>query len=438
MVLEYYCQLWICGVIQSPFHAVVLDTDSLNRPLAAAQVLFDALRINESGNGAWGTQVPTISAIRPQSPENTQVSRLLAGEDIAQLPALHPVRAFFDTSALHQDIQQGLFAKPALSSTLSLEELTPDALHLPPAQTADAKGVVVGSFLGGTGAGLIAPLLDCMRAAKASQRTNLSLRAVLFGEYFPPNERIVSRDSLRSNKLMASRALEEAGTILLSFCVIGEEESQFLPYPRDPSSEKTEPPPWPASSRHPYWLGALAVDAFLREGSIQAVPVLSNREVAITEKGFAGTEWTITINGAQKRIKQAVGRASAIIEHEVLHRMARDPLAVNIWGQGLTTLLKTFWDVTKVNSGDALPVFLPEVGVAIKEAFENEETGLNMRLFPKSLQPDRAAQRALVEAPWPNPLFENFSEHLFRGKEDSERRAAATILTAALRGRAEA
>lgn len=430
VVLRYYVMLHLGGVIKEPFHAVIVDTDTLNRGLEIAKDFFQWLRVGAEAHNGLGGDIPTLEFVRVETEGSNRVSQALTGQLCADLPRDDPIRALFDLKALSQDIGRGLFGIPALSSVLTGNWLKEENLHLPGPQAPDATGAVVASLIGGTGGGLLTPLVDQVLAAIKNKQTQMKLRGVLFGEYFTADTAIVPREVHQSNLKMTSRSLEEIKGALDYFTVIGNTAQERMGDRRH-QQEKAGRPIWPDKDTHPHWLGVRALFHLLKEHTAQQTPEFTDREIETDELDGG----RVNLDTARTRIEEALGRANALAGKQPVTRMAADPLAAVVWGRALTGLLEGPWEVAADRLGrdaEVVKGFPHRVQEKIRHFWEGEN-GLE-KIFPDTLEPQRTQPMALKRAGWPRFDRTRLDMELFGGQESAVLRPAATLLFTALRG----
>ncbi len=428
--LQYYVMLYLSGIIEQPFHALVVDTDTLNDGLKIAKTFFENLQTGRERQDGLAGDIPTLDFIRIQLPGSTRVSQAVAGFLPAELPRQHQARAFFDDLAIQQDIGRGLFGTPALGSLLKGEWLTEGALQLPGPEASDVTGVLVGCLTGGTGGGLITPLIDQIRTAINNQQSRMKLRAVFFADYFTPDTRVMPREVHESNLRMTSRSLEEIGDALDYFVVVGHSADEWMGG-RDHNREKTGRPHWPDSDMHPHWLGVLALHWLLQKHDKQEAANFAAREVETQALKDGPINW----DAAKTRLRTALGRVSAFVAKELVPRIAADPLTTVVWGQALTTLLEGLWTVAASKHGkdaEFVKAFPRKVQEKIKLLWEGNE-GLR-GFFPDTLEGEVAKPAALKRVRWPELDRAKFDMNLFAGQESAIIRPAATLLFGAMRG----
>jgi hypothetical protein len=434
MVLHYYLQLYLLGLIPHRFDAVVIDTDEIINSIGRVQRLFTDLQYGNAPNQALGIEIPTVETFRITSSRGggTALQRLTDSND-ASVTQSHPVHAFFDKETLAQDLKEGLFARPALSSVVSLQDLSTRALSAPDKATV----VVVGSVIGGTGGGLIAPVIDEILWQARKADASLSVRAVLFGKYFTPDQGRIGGDENRflSNEALVLRSIREAlseeGGIERFFLVRRPEGTDS----RKPDQEKKgEHLPWPdpgdpRGERNPFWEGAQALEYLLTDTTTQRFVQFEDREV----REFVPP---ISVNEALQQLKKSVQVAGRFVDKSVAVRMVREPWLTTVWGSALSDLYAHFWGVAARAAGEQERAgrFPSELQGILRTMWEGQkgEPGLR-QLFPELPRSHWVRPRAFSKIPWPRSQDAVRNKTLFEGLETTARRAAAALLFWSLR-----
>lgn len=426
MVLHYYLQLYLLGVIQHPFEAVVVDTDDIISSINTAKKLFDDLQYGPGTGQALGAQVPVIQSIKIGTQMAANPIEVLTGRKDADP---HPVQAFFNRETLEQPLKHGLFARPALSSVITQDPLRSTALR----PHANSTLVIVGSILGGTGGGLAAPIIDTiLTRIKREGVARVQMRAVLFSEYFTPDDKIIGGSLVRfkSNQALVMRSIREALEDVHSFHVVGGPGSSTA-LKRTPQDEKKgEHLAWPEDEASPFWQGAKALEHLLTETTKDRQVEFEEREV---DDQFPSH---ILLPRAQLRLKQGLHIAENFVGKEVVLRMAADPWVRFIWGDGLANLIAHYWsiDVARQGSKGRVRNFPHQLQRALEAVWrgEGEEPGLRT-LFPRLTEDYKVSPGNIRRIPWPDVREERRDEKLFDGTGKAARKCAATLLFWALR-----
>lgn len=426
MVLHYYLQLYMLGVIRHPFEAVVVDTDEIISSINTVKKFFEDVRYGPDDGQALGAQVPVIETIRIGTQAEATALEALTGRKDADL---HPVQAFFNRDTLGQNLKHGLFARPALSSVITQDPLRNTALRPRPNSTL----VIVGSVFGGTSGGLTAPIIDTIKArVKRENISRVLMRAVLFSEYFTPDDKIIGGSLVRfkSNQALVMRSVREALEDVHSFHIVGGPGSNTA-LKRTPAEEKKgEHLPWPDEETNPFWQGAKALEYLLTETTRDKQLDFEEREV---DEHFQSP---VMLSSAQLRLKQGLHIAQQMIDKEVVQRMAADPWVNYIWGDKLSDLIAHFWsiDVSREGGKNRVRDFPRKLQGALEAIWrgEGEEPGLRT-LFPRLTESYKVVPANIRRIPWPEVREERRDEKLFNGAGKAARKCAATLIFWALR-----
>lgn len=426
MVLHYYLQLYLLGLIPHPFEAVVVDTDDIISSINTTKKLFDDLQYGPGPGQALGGQVPVIQSIKIGTRTAATPLEVLTGRKDT---APHPVQAFFNQETLGQSLKHGLFARPALSSVITQAPLGDTALR----PRANSTVVVVGSILGGTGGGLTAPIIDTIRTrVRREGITPVQMRAVLFSEYFTPDDKIIGNSLVRfkSNQALVMRSIREALEDVHSFHIVGGPGANTA-LKRTPQDEKKgEHLAWPDEETSPFWQGAKALEHLLTETTKDRQVQFEEREV---DDQFQSP---ILLPRAQLRLKQGLHVSDRLVGKDVVLRMAADPWVRYIWGDGLSNLIAHFWgiDVARQGSKSRVRDFPRQLQRALESIWigEGEEPGLRT-LFPRLTEDYKVSPASIRRIPWPGVREERRDEKLFDGTGKAARKCAATLLYWALR-----
>lgn len=254
LVLHYYAQLFQVRAIPDAFHAIIVDSDELLPSLQRLRDFWNVARVAH----AQPDLVPRIDYFPVARELAGTVQEALVGRDLPTPPDIHPAEAIFDSTSLSQGVREGLYARPALSAVLQTDWSRFPLTSL----TGFQRVLVVGSLIGGTGGGLIAPLLSelASRIRSAATIPQPEIRAVFFGEYFElTGDSPVPDANVRypSNKLMVARCLKDLAPIeLTSFAFVE-------PGTRKPRTVSDERSPvnlaWPLQT-DAIWIGVSALE----------------------------------------------------------------------------------------------------------------------------------------------------------------------------------
>jgi hypothetical protein len=425
MVLHYYLQLYLLGVIKDPFDTVVVDTDAINPSIEAVQKFLRELQYGSEPSDALGqTKIPVIETIRTKSTGGDTALELLTGQKIWNDPEPHPAHAFFNKDTLRQSLKQGLFALPALSSLLSQEVLRDKMLR----PISNSTIVIVGSVTGGTGGGLTAPLFDAIRLfAKRETIAKTKIRAVLFGDYFRPDEGNIKEDVIRfqSNQTMVLRSFSEAEASeeMHSYHIVGGPGVK-AEITRKPNREKGKNIPWPEGDSNPFWQGAQAVEYLLKDTAMQKMAEFEDREVPKFRPPFS-------LDYAQQRLRMALQIGKMLIKKKAVIRLCHDPWARWIWGEGMMDIAAHFWHIAAVKEGGRARVkaFPYDLQRALKKVWEGEAEEFGLQdVFPTASKSGTVRPGDIARIGWPEVGEGIWDEGLFDDTEKVARRAAATLL----------
>ena len=427
MVLHYYLQLYILGLIKHSFQAVVIDTDDVIASIDSAQQFFSDLQFGaDAKDGVQREPISSITCPKVPAPTADKVITALTGRQ--ELFGVHPVRAFFNDDTVVQSVNQGLYARPALSSIMSNRVFGDSALSPMP----DTSFVFVGSVIGGTSGGILAPLVDAVQTRQIQNIVSgVRMRAVLFGRYFIPDDNIIPKAVQRfnSNQVFVLNSVREALTQLHSYFIIG--GTKAADRKRDPNSEKAAVQlPWP-DTYDPYWEGVQAAEYLLTEVVIPATTDFREKEVE---------EFTPPIDRprADEIRKQRFNLAELLVQRKVVKRLAADPFAAPIWGSKLTDLLASFWNIANKAQAGRLKSDFPDM---VQDALERLWIGTDDRLGLRSFFPETprasVSPATIAAVKWPTVDESKTLKTLFGSPQVVAQRVAATILFSALQHKDE-
>lgn len=423
MVLHYYLQLYLLGLVKHPFEAVVIDTDHVSASISSTQQFFDDLRYgSDPGEGVQKTPVAIITTPEVPAPSNDRVVSALTGRDEIRE---HAVRAFFNEDTLVQTVSQGLYARPALSSVMSNQVFVDSSLT----PVKDSSLVFVGSVIGGTSGGILAPLVDAVQTRqRLNNLTGVKMRAVLFGQYFMPDDNIIPNAVQRfnSNQVFVLNSISEALRQLSSYIIVGGTEAATRT--RDPNLEsKAWRLPWPAEG-DPYWQGVQAAEYLLNDTVISEAVEFRAKEQEVDK-----FELPIERAKADQARKQRFSLTERLVRRKVVKRLAHDPFAVPIWGRKLTDLIASFWKIANKAQAGKVRTDFPEL---LQDKMEMLWNGTEKRLGLRNLFPqtplESVAPGVIAEVEWPEVEESKMLQTLFGSPEVVAQRAAASILFAAL------
>jgi hypothetical protein len=422
LVAYHYLQLYLLGVVADTFELVVVDTDKILDGIVRIQSFLNLLRVSEGDEGAIGAPIPTVATLRIPAPEGNAFE-LLSG--MKEVPADHPVRAFFDRESAQQPLAQGLYARPALSAVVPRQQLS-DALLMP---ARESMTVAVGSIIGGTSGGLMAPTVDRMKSLTFTHDIKTRLRAVLFGQYFEPDEeRGIQAIRLQSNELAVMKTAEESLDRLDLYRVIGGPDSPKSR--RMTEKEKDKNMPWPDHEEHPVWDGVKALDFLLTDTVMPFRDRFQDREVTSFNPRFS-------LKDARERLKSGLSVARALIKHRVLHKMATEPFLGYLWGEKLPALVSHYWrTAAKAGGGlDRVQSFVKDVEGHMDSlwAGQGDEWGVS-DVFPTLTSIHAVKPGRVAEVKWPDSATApQFDRRIFVSADETAKRAAAVLLFWGLR-----
>lgn len=426
MVLHYYLQLYLLGVVKDPIDAVVVDSDDIIPTIRTIQGFFENLQYGSEGNEGFGKiRIPVIETVAVRPPgKDTAFEALTALRDWDKKRP-HPAHAFFDKETLAQNVKQGLFARPALSSVAAPGLLSNAALK----PESDSVVVIVGCVIGGTGGGLIAPVLDTIRQFIVRENIErVRIRAVLFGEYFKPTQGIIEDGVLRfqSNQMLVLRSIREAKMAeqLHKFIIVG---GPGFPnrIDRDPQREKDgKNLPWPVEESHPLWQGARAVEQLLHDSTTDVKLDFEDREIEEPTSPF-------DLPRAKLRLRNGLQMAETFVGKKGVVRMCRDPWSRWIWGERLVEMVAHFWSIAaKVAGGKERNSNFPAVLQSqLEDVWHGENEGLGLHdIFPSVTESHRIRPRNVGKVRWAEVTTGAWERNLFTDSKMAALRAASNLL----------
>ena len=422
LVAYQYLQLYLLGVVPEPFDLVVVDTDKIIDGIVRIQTFLDLLRVSEGSTSAVGAPIPSVSTLRIPAPEGNALELLSGRKDV---PADHPVRAFFDRESAQQPLAQGLFARPALSAVVPPQQFQ-DALLMP---ARDSMTVAVGSIIGGTSGGLLAPIVDRMKTLTFVHDIKTRLRAVLFAQYFDPDEeRGIQAIRLQSNELAVMKTAEESLDRLDLYRVIGGPDSPKIK--RLTNKEKEKNMPWPDHEDHPVWDGVKALDFLLTDTVMPFRDRFEDREVTAFKTRFS-------LNDARERLRSGFSMGRAFIRHRLLEKMVAEPFLRYLWGDPLTTLVSHYWRTAARAGGgwDRVGTFAHDLQGHLEPLWsgQGDEWGVS-DVFPALTNVHAVKPGRVREVKWPDVRnAATFDRRIFASSDETAKRAAAVLLFWGLR-----
>lgn len=420
-ILLHYLQLYLIGVIDEPFQAVVVDTDEIFPAIVTIANFFGTLQYGRDRNAALGVTLPTIATMQPTTAAGETLTEVLTGNRKLEETEDHPVRAFFGTDTLAQGLMRGLFARPATSAVLSRGTLKNPAMR----PTAGSTVVFVGSVIGGTGGGLIVPLMESLYSYQVSDGIdNVKLRGVFFGQYFTPSSGLLAGDSqrFRSNQVYVLKSIREAAPMLHSFHIVG---GAGTGVERDPEKEKSGASPWPRNEAHPVWEGLQALEFLLSESA-------KEKSVAFEGREFATLGRQPELERSRLRLSQALQVARVFIQRETVHRIFKENWLDMVWGPGLTDLIAHFGRIAIHSEGrdEVLKQFPNQLQRSLGDLWRGQGNVQGLaEIFPSPDEQGRVRPGQIRKISWPRVQQAGSQDpQLFSGQGKAAERLAASLL----------
>lgn len=408
MVLHFYAQLFLTGSIEAPFQALVVDTDRLSPSLACLKQLFDEARVAAGPNAALA--MPKIEYLPVGRDEQGTVEDLLAGGPLDDSRFAHSLQAFFSASDRKQSVREGLFARPALSAVLALDQLREKLRYLPNG----SRVGVVSSMIGGTGAGLTLPILDLLQRQPG---TGHELRAVFLSMYFQPDPSVRKDqlDTFRSNQACFELTRKSMLAPLDHFAVIDGPQIH-----RDKSTESSmRHYSWPETENHPYWKALSALKSVLEEN-------VRDRGLEIPYDFQP-----LDRNSFRESMQKAVARIHSFCRHRVLNQIAADLFVDHVWG-GLAKFLRSYADCMNWERTS----FARQLQAEVQSLWSPPATasyGL-IHVFPEATRRFRTLPRDIAGCAWKQKP-DDVTRDSLGSQVDATRRIAALVLYTLLRER---
>jgi hypothetical protein len=413
LILHYYAQLFQVGAIPDPFESVVIDSDALMPSLRKFQSFWKSVRICHPND-----VVPMLEHIPIAQGFQGSVENALVGRSLPSAPNIHPVEAFFDSQSLKQQVNEGLFARPALSAVMKT-----DWNQIPlPSFKGVQRVIVVGSLIGGTGGGLIAPLLSQLAVRLRSvSGERPHLRAVLYGEYFRTDgeNQLVpdARERYPSNKLFVAKTLKELAPPELAHFIFIEPDNPVL---RDTSKERDPINIQLPDQGHPLWQGVCAVEE-----------VRTNTTWPNTES-FEGKEQNLPAernrNSDMTKVKDRLGVANALQRRSVLTRLLGEVWFERYYGRGLPLLVSRAFACAQRNPALGI-TSIAKFSVSLQSEYSRAWDDLKS-VFPVS--DSQASLPSVRNTSWVN--IRTDVPELTQSEEGLLRSVSANLLYSALRG----
>ena len=423
LVAYYYLQLYLLGVVNVPVDVVAIDTDDILPGITRIKTFLELLRTSAAQNNTvGGLALPTVSTHKIEAQEGNAFEKL---SGVKNLPTEHPVRAFFDRESGQQPLAKGLYARPALSTVVSREQI-PEPLLVP---ARDATTVAIGSIIGGTSGGLLTPIVDRMKSLTYKLNLESRLRAVLFGQYFTPDEQQgIEAVRLQSNELLVLRTAQESLDTLDLYRIVGGPEG--LHVKRLTEREKEEQMPWPDQEEHPIWEGVKALHFLLTDTVMPFRDRFEDREVTAFQAQFSMTD-------ARQKLTRAVSMIRTLLAQKVVLRIAGEPFNDFFWGQDLPSILVHYWRIAAKTAGDwdRVQTFPADVQshIAALWSGQGKDWGVG-DVFPPLAATHAIRPAHFRRLAWPKLTSDlTWDNRQFITAEETARRAAAVLLFRILR-----
>ena len=358
-----------------------------------------------------------------------RIHDVMEAKDLPESGYHHPLQAYYSRELLGIQATEGLFSRPAASSLL-----VPNVAQLIREEDIgqDTDVILAASTIGGTGAGLSLQLL-CRAQELGRTKGGVRLKAVLLGEYFVPDPAKLANASIRfrSNKVWFLKSLEHAVPDLLRYAWLDPDSEENKLRTRDANADLDAPfLPW-SEEKQAFWQGLKAMLFLLQDRTAEAPVKFTDREVPLEQ--YARQAERATVDQA---LRTALGRADALVRHDVLRRLAFEAVPARVWGDGLTATVQGFADalVRGSNGIESDPSKFCAAaqrelkrwwGVGQENCFPLEG------LFPKVARKE-AGVDSIRKVRWvPSPA--EWSIEAFRSSETASRATAAALLDCALR-----
>lgn len=430
MVLHYFYQLYLLGLLDlDNFYSLVIDTDRINGGIQRIKKFMEDLQFGQTENQAYGKQVPLIDTLKIDIAEKDDVLNILTNRaEIDESRPLFPAQAYFSDNSLRQKVGSGLYYRPCLSTLIAGDWLRDRNLPIENRSIV----VIVASIIGGTGSGLIGPVVDELNRIAAAKNWSLRFRLVLFGNYFSTDEvEIGSR--FQSNQVFVLKSLEEImkGNVQLFHIVGGLNVNANMK--RNPDHEKKGSYiPWPQEGE-PFWQGVRALIHFL-SAELRDMPN-EFAEKEITEIPSETLNWEAA-NLRRSRITQFV---TTMVKKKLFQRMGRENYFNHIWGDNPKQMLSQFWTIYKMTERGpkALNAFTGSAQARLQALWQGEGDVMGFReIFPQlSGNDEKLTFRPgdIATHQWPIEPGQH-DKRLFQEKDITASKLAANWLYWAMRG----
>jgi hypothetical protein len=267
----------------------------------------------------------------------------------------------------------------------------------------------------------------------ARRHTGVTLKAVWLGEYFIPDERVVENAPVRfaSNKTFFLKSTEHAAPDLIRFAWIDPDRKEDKLAGRDANAELDRPHLGWTEENQPFWQGLKAMVHLLRDRAKDAPVQFVDKEVSVEQ-----FEKELSRSVAEQVLRAGLGRASALVRHNVVVRLASEARPEAVWGAALTNSTRGYADAlrrgTAGQEGDA-GAFCAGVQRELATWWNGgrQDCFALPGLFP-SMNERPARVEELRSVRWSAPP-RDLSGPAFRNSAAACRTAAAALLDSALR-----
>lgn len=416
-ILHHINTMYLTGAIKDSYAAYVVDTDQILGSLAYLEAFYkhsgSVLKDLVSHGGQRIQPPPQISLMPCGGFGAGTVHEQLSGKTLPAMPSYeNTLNAFFSREELALKTEEGLYGRPALSSVLVAETVL-DRINEP--VVANAKRIfVIGSMIGGTGGGLIVPILAKLQTICEPAT---SLFCIALGEYFNPDEGklddAVTR--FRSNWLMTRTLLEHAVPELWKYALIDDLKLDGK------SALPTTEAPFP-TEQNPFWRAVVAYKHLAEDTTTDQGHSFSAKAVSWNTMKSA-----LFYADAIQGIDNARAQLSVLQRHSPMTAICREPFPKPCWGN-FANFASSFIALHAKGRGlDADPTsFLGKIQKHLKAGVQlsierSEMTTLG--LFP-ARGIVSATPNSFRELKWPN-LGPDPLGGAFKSEDDSARAVAA-------------
>ncbi len=438
-VLHYYLQLYLLGLApdRKPLRAVVIDqANQFWKSVELSQALFQRLcpkgEFAEGGAGPW-IRTASLEGLDPA----VRFSWFLTRNN-EELDVSDPARAFFESTLLREVLNEGLFARPCVGSVLwekHGKEIRESLVHaIGEAGGAACKVVVCCSVYGGTGGGLVLPVLRFLTRETTPRPSRVA--ALLFRPYF--ESAALDRAKIAEHESNAS-ALKHYIEDCFRLAADGGFDLHFVDYlgggnktnkvRKEPGIERKSHLPFPTDNQ-PFWHAPSKVaDMFL---DMQA-----NRPVEPRPAPSLAPVASVLWPGAHQRVRQVIKGLDFLCEQEGIERAGADPFGSRVWGRDLVKSLGALAETWR-KKGDRSDrkEFFAKVGLRLEAEYGSRSSNSGLKsIFPEIPSGGRSSSETkALQRRFPNPL--NAAPDGLDSQEAVEKYAAAFLLFHLLSGAA--